>query len=49
MAAIPRVLLVGNDVISLRTFKMILEIQFSVSVSDRFAETVSHIDIYCST
>ena len=44
MPAIPRVLLVGNDVISLRTLKMILDIQFSVSVSDRLAETVSHIE-----
>jgi hypothetical protein len=43
MTARPRVLLVGNDEISLRSRKMILDIQFKVSISCRFTEAVSHI------
>jgi hypothetical protein len=44
MAAMPRVLLVGNDLISLRTWKMILDIQFKVALSARFCEAVSMVE-----
>jgi hypothetical protein len=44
MTVIPRALLVGNDEISLRSWKMILDIQFKVTVSCRIAEAVSQVE-----
>jgi hypothetical protein len=44
MSPNPRLLLVGDDVIFLRVRKMILDIQFSVSISDRLAEAARQIE-----
>ena len=43
MPTVPHVLLIGNDVILLRSRKMLLEIFFRVIVSGRFTEAVSFV------
>jgi DNA-binding response OmpR family regulator len=44
MTARPRTLLVGNELILLRARKMILDIQFNVSISARLAEAAAQIE-----